>query len=225
MRAAVREFVFAAAADERRELANLLDGLDEAQLATPSLCAGWDVKTVAAHVVSTVTDGTPAFVRLALRRGSLSRAIDELARRGAQGPVNEIAARLRGCADRRISPPLFGPLDPLADILVHGGDIRVPLGLPFEPDPRLVALAMDFLSGPWPLGFVPLGRLRGISLRADDIGQVWGSGAEIRGPVVALMMAVSGRTALLDLLDGPGLAPLCRRLSGRRGAPPPSSQV
>ena len=79
-----REFVFAAVADERRQLATLLDGLTAAQLATPSLCAGWDVKTVAAHVISTVTDGTPAFLRLALRRRSMARAIDELARRGAQ---------------------------------------------------------------------------------------------------------------------------------------------
>jgi uncharacterized protein (TIGR03083 family) len=207
-----REFVFAAVADERRQLATLLDGLNAAQLATPSLCAGWDVKTVAAHVISTVTDGTPAFLRLALRRRSMARAIDELARRGAQLPAAEVAASLRQCADRRISPPLFGPLDPLADVLVHSGDIRIPLGLPFAPDPQLAALAMDFLTGPWPFGFVPLVRLRGISLRADDICRVWRSGAEIRGPVAALMMAVSGRTALLHLLDGPGLAPLRQRV-------------
>jgi uncharacterized protein (TIGR03083 family) len=207
-----REFVFAAVADERRRLATLLDGLDAAQLRTPSLCAGWDVKTVAAHVVSTVMDGTPAFLGLALRRGSMARAIDELARRGAQLPPADIAAKLYRCADRQISPPMFGPLDPLADVLVHGGDIRIPLGLPFAPEPQLAALAMDFLTGPWPFGFVPLGRTRGISLRANDIFRVWGRGAEIRGPVAALMMAVSGRTALLHLLDGPGLAPLRRRL-------------
>jgi uncharacterized protein (TIGR03083 family) len=207
-----REFVFAAVADERRQLATLLDGLNAAQLATPSLCAGWDVKTVAAHVISTVTDGTSAFLRLALRRRSMARAIDELARRGAQLPAAEVAASLRQCADRRISPPLFGPLDPLADVLVHSGDIRIPLGLPFAPDPQLAALAMDFLTGPWPFGFVPLGRLRGISLRANDIYRAWGRGAEVRGPVAALMMAVSGRTALLHLLDGPGLAPLRQRV-------------
>jgi uncharacterized protein (TIGR03083 family) len=212
MRAADREMVFAAVADQRRQLASLLDSLDAAQLAMPSLCAGWDVKTVAAHVVSTVTEGTPAFVRLALRRGSLSRAIDELARRGAQRPAAEIAVRLRGCADHRISPPLSGPLGPLADVLLHTGDIRIPLGLPFAPDPQLAALAVDFLTGPWPFGFVPLGRLHGISLHADDICRVWRSGAEIRGPVAALMMAASGRTALLHLLDGPGLAPLRQRV-------------
>jgi uncharacterized protein (TIGR03083 family) len=200
-----REFVFDAVAYERRKLACLLDDLDDAQWATPSLCAGWDVKTVAAHVVSTVLDGTSAFLRLALRRKSMARAIDELARLRAQLPATEIAASLHRWADREISPPLFGPLDPLADVLVHGGDIRIPLDLPFQPPPQLSALAMDFLTGPWPFGFVPLGRLHGIRLRATDIAGTWGKGAEISGPVAALMMAVCGRTALLHHLHGPGL--------------------
>ena len=97
-------------------------------------------------------------------------------------------------------------------MLVHGGDIRIPLGLPFAADARRTVLAVDFLTGRWSLGFVPRGRLRGISLRASDIDRVWGEGAEIRGPVAALMMSAAGRTALLDALDGPGLAVLRDRL-------------
>ena len=205
--------VFAAVADERRRIANVLEGLDATQLAIPSLCAGWDVKTVGAHIVSTVMDGTPVFLRIAARRGSMARAIDEMARHRARLPATEIVDSLRACADRPISPPLFGPLDPLADVLVHSGDIGIPLGLPFEPDPQLAALAMEFLTGPWPFGFVPLGRLRGIRLHGSDIGRAWGRGEEVRGPVSALMLAVSGRTALLHQLDGPGLPELRRRLS------------
>jgi hypothetical protein len=90
--------------------------------------------------------------------------------------------------------------------------IRITCNLPFEPDPEQVALALDFLTGPWPFGFVPLGRLWGISLHGTDIDRSWGKGAEIRGPAAALMMAVSGRTALLDNLDGPGLPLLHQRL-------------
>lgn len=207
-----REFAFAAVAEQRRQIATLIDGLDDAQLATLSLCAGWDVKIVAAHLVSVFADSFWVFMRTALRRGSMARAIDELARRRAQLPVAEIVATLRGCADHPLSPPLFGPLDPLADILIHGGDIRIPLNLPFEPEPELAALALDFLTGRWPFGFVPLGRLWGISLRGTDIDRSWGNGAEVRGPASALMITVTGRTALLDMLDGPGLQTLERRL-------------
>jgi uncharacterized protein (TIGR03083 family) len=207
-----RQFVFAAVADERRQIATLIDELDDVQLATPSLCPGWDVKTVAAHLISVFSDSFWVFMRTALRRASMARAIDELARRRAELPTPEIVATLRRCADHPLSPPLFGPLDPLADILVHTGDIKIPLNLPFEPEPQLAAVALDFLTGRWPFGFVPLGFLRGICLRGTDIDRSWGKGAEISGPAAALMMAVSGRTALLHLLDGPGLPLLHDRL-------------
>ncbi|MEM6110784.1 maleylpyruvate isomerase family mycothiol-dependent enzyme [Mycobacterium sp. 050272] len=204
--------IITAVANERRQIATLIEGLDAAQLATPSLCSGWDVKTVAAHLAGSVADGLSGAMSMALRRGSLARAIDELACRRAQLPAADIVTMLRQRANYRLSPPVFGPVAPFADILIHGGDIRIPLSLPFAPDLEQVGIALDFLTGLWPFGFVPLGRLRGISLRGTDIDRSWGKGAEIRGPVSALMMAVSGRTALLDNLDGPGLPALRQRL-------------
>jgi uncharacterized protein (TIGR03083 family) len=207
------QFVFAAVAGQRRRFADLIDSLDDAQLATPSLCQGWDVKTVAAHVVSTVSDGMPGFLQMAVRRGGLSRGIDTLARRRAQASTADIVGDLREHADRPISSPVFGPRGPLADILVHTGDVSIPLGLPFEPDLQHAVSAMDFLTGGWPIGFVPLGRLRGIRLSANDIDRSWGTGAEISGPVAALLMSVCGRTASWDALDGPGMTLLGSRLS------------
>jgi uncharacterized protein (TIGR03083 family) len=209
-----RNVIFAAVADERRRIANLIESLDDSQLATPSLCSGWDIKTVAAHLVSVYADSFWVFQLTALRRASLGRAIDELARRRAALPATEIADDLRQNADHPLSPPVFGPLDPLADILVHGGDIMIPLGLPFTPMLERSVWALDFLTRPWRFGFVPLGRLRGICLRATDIDRTWGKGAEIRGPAAALMMSVSGRTALLHMLAGPGLPVLRQRLCG-----------
>jgi uncharacterized protein (TIGR03083 family) len=208
-----RDQIFDAVADQRRQIADLLDDLSDDQLATPSLCAGWDVKTVAAHVLSTVADGLPIFLRLAVRRRSLDRAIDELARQRARASAPEIAAELRHYACCPVDPPLFGPLDPLADVLVHLGDITIPLGLTYQPNPRLVTLALDFLSGRWPFGFVQFGLLRGISLYARDIDVRWGIGNEVSGRAAELMMTVTGRTACIDSLDGPGLALLRKRLS------------
>jgi len=207
------ETIFAAVAQQRREIADVIDELDEKQLATQSLCSGWDIKTVAAHVVSVFADSFWVFMRTAARHASMARAIDDLARRRARSPVTEITDTLRRRADHPLSPPLFGPLDPLADILIHTGDIYIPLGLPFAPDPQQAALALDFLTGPWPFGFVPAGRLRGLSLYATDADQTWRKGPQIRGTARALIMCVAGRDVLAHELDGPGLA-LLRQRSG-----------
>ncbi|MGA8253727.1 MAG: maleylpyruvate isomerase family mycothiol-dependent enzyme, partial [Mycobacterium sp.] len=93
------------------------------------------------------------------------------------------------------------------------GDIRIPLGLPFEPEPKLTATALDFMTGPVPIGLVPLRRLRGIRLQATDIDRAWGKGQEIRGQSAELLMATVGRTLVLDALDGPGLSVLRQRIS------------
>jgi uncharacterized protein (TIGR03083 family) len=208
-----RAEIHAATARERRRIADLIDDLDD-QLATPSLCAGWDVKTVGAHLVSVLAEGSLRVTWLGLRPGGSDRAIDGAARRSAQLPASEIAARLRDLADRRYwRPPPQAP-GLLAEVLVHGGDMRIPLELPFEPDPRLTVTALDFLTGPVPIGLVPLRRLRGIRCWANDIDRTWGKGAEIHGRAAELLMATVGRTAVLDALDGPGLALLRQRMSG-----------
>jgi uncharacterized protein (TIGR03083 family) len=209
-----RDMVFSAVATERRRIADLIDDLDDEALGTPSLCAGWDVKTVAAHLVSVFADSFWRFQFAAVRHRGVHRAIDELARRRAKAPAAELARILRVHADHRLSPPVTGPLSGLTDVLVHGGDIRIPLGLPFDPDHQRVSLALDFLTGPHPFGFVPRGRLRGIALYSTDIDRSWGTGAEIRGPAAQVMMAAAGRAEMLRTLDGPGVPVLRYRLSG-----------
>jgi uncharacterized protein (TIGR03083 family) len=207
-----RERVFAAVADERRAIATLIDGLDAGQLSTPSLCDGWDVKTVAAHLVSDFADGFWGFLWSGVRHGDMDRGIDALARRRAQAPTAEITETLRCRADHRLSPPMTGPLSGLTDVLVHGADIRIPLGLPYAPDAQLAGLALDFLTGPRPMGFGSRRRLNGISLRDRETGRTCGEGVEVSGTVPALLIAATGRTALLDDLDGPGLPLLRERL-------------
>jgi uncharacterized protein (TIGR03083 family) len=206
--------IHAAIAQERRRIADLIDSLDEAQLATESLCTGWDVKTVAAHLVSPLADGTVRPILLGLCRGNLARVTDERARRRAQMPAAEIAATLRDLADHQYwYPPPQAASARLAEVLTHSADIRIPLGLRFQRDPQLTATALDFLTGPVSLGLVPWGRLRGIRLLATDIDRAWGKGQEIRGEAAELMMAAFGRTAILDALDGPGLPLLRQRIS------------
>jgi uncharacterized protein (TIGR03083 family) len=207
-----REQVFRAVADERTTIAALLDELGPDQLATSSLCAGWDVKTVAAHLVSDFSDGFWGFLASGVRHGSIDRGIDALARRRAQASAAEIAETLRREAGHRLSPPVTGPLSGLTDVLVHGADMRIPLGVPHRPDPRWVARVLDFLTGPTQLGFFPRRRLRGVALRDEDTGQAWGKGELIRGPGMAVMLAICGRLVAFDDLTGPGVPVLRSRL-------------
>jgi uncharacterized protein (TIGR03083 family) len=206
--------IHAAIAQERRNIADLIDSLDEAQLATESLCTGWDVKTMGSHLVSVPADGTIRAMLLGVRRGSTDKAIDEMARRRAHWPAAEIAASLRSLADRQHwRPPPQAP-GRLAEILCHSGDIRIPLGLPFEPDPQLTAIALDFLTGPVPIGLVKSGQNRGIRWHATDVDRTWGKGPEIRGRAADLLMAAVGRSVTLDALDGPALPLLRQRIFG-----------
>lgn len=76
LRTAERDRVFDAVAHERRGIADLIDGLTPEQLATPSLCGGWDVKTVAAHLVSDFLDGFRGFLVSGIRHGNMDKGID-----------------------------------------------------------------------------------------------------------------------------------------------------
>ncbi len=208
--------VFAASAAERRAVADLLDGLDEQQLATPSLCAGWDVRTVAAHLVSAVAPQGMGFLKaLVGARGNFHRANDVLARHVARRPVAELADLLRRHADSRFAPPVVGPCGPLTDSLVHAGDMWVPLGLPHDPAPESVRMALDFVTGGRPFGFVPGGRLSGIRLVADDLGASWGEGEPVEGRGIDLLMVACGRAAVLAELRGVGVATLAERVRSR----------
>jgi uncharacterized protein (TIGR03083 family) len=198
-----RDQILTATAGERRRVADLIDDLDEAQLATPGLCAGWDVKTVSAHLLSFLADGTLKMTLLGARRGNPDRAIDELARRKAKLSTSEIIAGLRDLADHQYwRPPPQAP-GLLAEVMAHSGDMRIPLGRLFDPDPRLAATALDFLTGPFPIGLVPLRRLRGIRLQALDFDHEWGAEQEVRGRAADLLMAAVGRIAVFDALEGP----------------------
>ncbi|MFF2451160.1 maleylpyruvate isomerase family mycothiol-dependent enzyme [Isoptericola sp. NPDC058082] len=206
--------VFAATAERRRAVADLLEALDESQLAAPSLCAGWDVLTVGAHLAQTAAPGALGeFLRDVVRaRGSIHRANDAAARRAGQRPVAETVTLLRRRAESRFSPPLTGPRAPLTDLLVHEGDMRLPLGLGHDPDPGTVRVGLEFVTTGRAVGFAPRGRLRGLRLAATDLDWAWGEGAALTGRGIDLLMGACGRSAVLPRLDGAGLPLLAGRL-------------
>lgn len=207
--------LFAEIADERRELADLLSGLTREQQAARSLCEQWSVHDVAAHLVLPLEVGTGMFLLAVLAcRGSFDRANVRLTSRQARRPFEELVAVLRHKAETRFTPPGAGPEAPLTDLLVHGLDIRWPLGLAREVPERRLRTSLDFLTSRAGRGLVPEGLSRGgLRIAADDVDWAHGSGPTVRGSAEALLLVLTGRTAALDRLSGDGAPALRARLA------------
>ena len=205
---------FAQIADERRSLAALMSRLTGEQQAAQSLCHGWRVHDVLAHLVVPLEVSTPKFVRTMLAcRGDFDRANVRLTSEQARRPFDELIEVLRQKADSRFTPPGSGPEAPLTDLLVHGLDIRWPLGLPREiPEVRL-RTSLTWLTAAPVDGLVPKGALDGLRFAADDIGWAHGDGPTVSGTAEALLLAISGRTTALGHLSGDGAPTLHGRLT------------
>jgi uncharacterized protein (TIGR03083 family) len=91
----------------------------------------------------------------------------------------------------------------LLDLLVHGQDIAVPLGLNRQVPPAagLIALRRSWAMG-WP--FHARRRLDAFCLRAEDCDWTAGHGPEVSGTAADLLLLMTGRTtAALRRLHGP----------------------
>ncbi|WP_162244495.1 maleylpyruvate isomerase family mycothiol-dependent enzyme [Marmoricola sp. Leaf446] len=210
-----RDEIFALATANRLLAADLFDGLTAGEWRTPSLCAGWTVREVLAHLVPPEGGHSPwRLLRDVVRaRGDLHRMVDTTTRRDAQRPVEELIRELRERAATPLSAPVVGALGPLADSAIHLRDAARPLGRDVGPDPDGWRPVLDFVvSGRRASGFVPMGRLRGLRLVATDQEWTHGHGAEVRGASEALALAVSGRPVVLPELTGPGVATLAGRI-------------
>lgn len=206
---------FVLIAAERRATADFLDTLTDDQGDVPSLCAGWSIRHVAAHLTMPFSLGKGKLVLGMLKhRGDFNRFADTFAREAASQPIAAMAANVRVNAENRFTPPGLGAMAPLTDILVHTLDIRVPLGVPGAgPAPEAVNTVLDFLMTPKATrGFLPKDRVPGLSFGTTDTGWSGGSGPEVRGPATSLLLALTGRTAGLDALQGDGVAELTRRV-------------
>jgi uncharacterized protein (TIGR03083 family) len=191
--------------DERASLADLLDSLSEREWETPSLCAGWRVRDVAAHLTLAHMGAFPATVALARARGNFNRMVRDTALRQARLPVREYAPRLRAMAGSRRKAPGVSHLEPLIDVLVHGQDIALPLGRN-RPMPTQAAMAAADRVWPDLFPFRARRRLGGLRIRATDCSWTAGEGVLVEGPIAAILLLLTGRDAALAQLSGPGAA-------------------
>jgi uncharacterized protein (TIGR03083 family) len=191
----------------RTVVADLLDGLTEEQLATPSLCDGWTVRDVGAHLSQAATTSTREALAGAVRAGFRFDTMirDTTLRRSRERTTAQVTADLRSIVgSRRLAPTTFWR-DPLLDALVHTQDIARPLGASVPEFPLAAATAADWAwQRTFGFPFFAARRLRGLRLVATDVDWARGSGAEVRGPVTSLLLLSTGRRTSYDDLTGPG---------------------
>lgn len=186
----LREWIAA----ERRELAAVLTALPAESWNAATLCVGWRVREVVAHMTMPYRySGRQVMVELLKARGSFNRAADRCARRDTRTvSAEELAACLRDNAEYPWKPPRGGFAGALTHDVVHGLDFTLPLGIDRRiPEDRLRPV-MDGLASPRGLKYFGVD-LTGVRLEADDLDWSYGSGAPLSGSAQALTALLCGR--------------------------------
>ena len=196
---------------ERASLVTALGALDDADWAKPSLCAGRTVRDTVGHIVSTANMTPPKFI------GGLVGSGFNFAKFSDKGIQSTIAGRsnadlveaLRATITSRSAPP--GPTTSwLGETIVHGEDVFRALG-DYRPHPieHVVTVADFYQNSNALIGSKK--RIDGVTLVATDTDWRHGTGPEVSGPMIALVMAMTGRKIALDDVTGDGVAVLRAR--------------
>ncbi|WP_414940228.1 maleylpyruvate isomerase family mycothiol-dependent enzyme [Amycolatopsis sp. cmx-11-51] len=196
---------------ERAALANDLIGLTEPRWETPSLCTGLTVREVLAHLTAAASLTPARWLAGVLRcRFDFDK---QVAMRLAEHLGTDGAAtleRFRRIVTSTTKPPLPA-IAMLGEVIVHGEDIRRPLGLRRDQPIAVLTSLAGYYQGA-DLVVMAKGRIGGLRLEATDGPFAVGSGPLVSGTTLALIMAMTGRTAHLDELRGDGVAILRRRV-------------
>jgi uncharacterized protein (TIGR03083 family) len=195
---------------EREALAEDLSSLDDAQWQTPSLCEGWSVRDVLGHMTATARMTPARFFTGLASAGFRFNAMTarDISRETARTPSEQLA-EFRVLIPATTAPP--GPVEAmLGEAIVHSEDIRRPLGITRDYPQEAVIRVADFFKGS-NLLIGSKRRIAGVELRASDAQWSTGSGPEVSGPALSLVLAMTGRAAALDDLSGDGLATLRSR--------------
>ncbi len=181
-------------AAQRGELAAVLDALPASGWDEPTLCAGWRVREVVAHVTMPFRYSGRRFVlELARSRGRFNEMADRVALRdAARMSPPELAEAVRSNIGHPWRPPGGGFSGALAHDVIHGLDITVPLGLSLAvPEDRLRRVLPASADSKSVRYFGT--ELSGIELLATDMDWALGSGAPLTGTAQDLLLAICGR--------------------------------
>jgi uncharacterized protein (TIGR03083 family) len=192
----------AAVTNEFLALADLLEELPAAGWDTPSLCAGWRVREVVAHMTMPVRYSAEQFMaELRDRDGDFTRLSNDVASRDGALPTSVLVGNLRAETLHRWTPPGGGYSGALNHVVIHGLDITVPLGGGRRAtDEDLRAVLDNLTSGGTHahFGF----NLDGLKLQATDLDWSFGSGTPVSGAAEDLALLVCGRQVPAGRIEG-----------------------
>ena len=196
---------------ERAMLADDLTGLEVERWETLSLCGTWTVREVLAHLTAAAASIGPLAwmrsvigVRFDFDRHNALRLAEQLGNSPA-----ETLERFRRVQDSTVST--WGPKNAwLGEVVIHGEDIRRPLKLPSRTPTSTAEQLARFISRT-EFAVVSRSRIRGLRLEATDADFAVGEGPLIRGPVLSLLMVITGRAAHLADVTGEGVPELAAR--------------
>jgi uncharacterized protein (TIGR03083 family) len=196
---------------ERASLVDDLAGLPQSAWDKASLCGGWSVRDVVAHMIATASMTPPKFFARLATNGFRFNAMAEknIQEVTAGRSDRDLVELFRSRIDARTAPP--GPATSwLGETVVHGEDVFRALGGYREhPIEHVIAVADFYKNSNLLIGAKR--RIDGVTLRATDTDWTHGSGPEVSGPAIALVLAMTGRKAALDDLTGGGVATLRER--------------
>ncbi|OMC55755.1 hypothetical protein A5747_11520 [Mycobacterium sp. IS-836] len=202
--------LWATIAAERGALANDLADLEPAQWDTPSLCPGWTVHDIVAHLSATASlNPATFFLNMAKAGFSFDKfANAQIAKHRGPDPAATLS-EFRDLQNSTSAPP--GPKTSwLGEVVVHGEDLRRPLGIAHAYPPDAVREVIDFFKGSNML-IGSKKRVAGLALKATDDDWQHGEGEAVEGPLLSLLLAMTGRAAGCDDLAGPGVENLRSR--------------
>jgi uncharacterized protein (TIGR03083 family) len=216
--------LWAAIDSQRLRTVELLDDLTPAEWEQASLCDGWTVRDVAAHLTMqqmTLLAGLKGFLR---HPGKMNHVIHAAAVSGAARPTDQLLREIGSMVGSRRTNVGLTPRETLIDIIVHGQDIAIPLRRRLDVEPEA---AKEAATQVWSYRTSRKGRRMARVFRplpstpyrliATDTDWSAGDGPEVRGPTLALLLLLTGRRAGYAQLDGPGVAALGTAL-GLHGA-------
>jgi uncharacterized protein (TIGR03083 family) len=190
-------------AAQRTELAEVLAGLPDPRWEEPTLCAGWRVREVVAHITMPFRLGRGRFgLELAKSRGRFNEMADRVARHdAAQMSPADLTGAVRSNIGHPWKPPGGGFTGALAHDLIHGLDVTVPLGLDRPvPEERLRLVLPGSLTDR-SVKFFGVD-LDGTALRASDMDWTLGSGTPLTGAAADLLLVLCGRKLPAGRLTG-----------------------